>query len=89
MPGVSCQHQFRRFRLGIEPESFLTPGVQQQLNGFLEVAKTFFLRLALSIRAGNFQTSRPKTAFVRLAVMNDGREFSHAPILAFLVVEEK
>lgn len=77
MPGVSCQQKFRRLRLGIEPEGFFTPGVQQQLNGFLEVAKALFLRLALAIRAGNFQTSCPKTAFVGFTLMNDGSEFLH------------
>src|ERR1035441_6609801 len=61
----------------------------QELNGFLEVAQTFLLGYALPIRAGNFQTCRPKTAFVRLAAMNDGREFFHAHILARLWLEEK
>jgi len=35
MPAVSCQQKFRRLRLGIEAEGFLTPCVQQELNGFL------------------------------------------------------
>ena len=35
---ASCQHQFRRFRLGIEPENFFAFGFQQELNGFLEAA---------------------------------------------------
>jgi len=78
MPGVSCQHQFRCFRLRIEPEDFFTFGFQQELNGFLEVVQTLFLRLSLAIRAGNLQTRRPKTAFVRLAMMNDGCECFHA-----------
>jgi hypothetical protein len=74
MPAVSCQHQFRRLRLGIEPENLFAFGVQQELNGFLEVAKTFFLGLALPIRAGNFQTRRPKTTFSRFAPVNNGCE---------------
>ena len=82
-PDVSCQHQFRRFRLGIEPENFFAFGFQQEFNGFLEVGQTFFLGLSLAIRAGNFQAGRPKTAFVRLALMNDGREYLHAPCSAF------
>jgi hypothetical protein len=77
-PGDSCQQQFRRFRLGIEPENFFTFGFQQELNGPGEIAKTFFPGFALSIRTGNFETGRPKTAFARLAVMKDGREFFHA-----------
>ena len=37
-PPLSCQHQLRRLRVGIEPENFFAFDVQQQLNGFLEVA---------------------------------------------------
>jgi hypothetical protein len=62
---------------------------QQELNGCLEVAETFLLGFALAIRTGNFQTGRPKTAFVRLAVMHVGRGFFQAHILAFFVVEGK
>jgi hypothetical protein len=55
------------------------------LNGFLEVGETFFLGLTLAVRAGNFQTRRPKTAFVRLATMNDSCECFHTFFLAFPV----
>src|SRR5258706_2673872 len=53
---------------------------QQELNGLFEVAKTRFLGLALTIGAGNFQTSRPKTALIRLAPVNNSRELFHALI---------
>ena len=74
-PGVSCQFQFGGLRRGIEPENFFACGVQEKLNGRLEVAQTFLPGLALSVCAWNFQTSRPKTTLVRLAAMNYGREF--------------
>jgi hypothetical protein len=64
--------------LGIEPENFFAFSVQQQLNGFLEVGKTFFLGLALTIRAGNFQARRPKAAFSRFAPVNNGCKLFHA-----------
>jgi hypothetical protein len=59
------------------------------LNGFLEVAQTFLLSFAPSVRAGNFQTRRSKPAFVRPAAMHDGCEFFHVHALALPVVEEK
>jgi hypothetical protein len=64
--------------LGIEPENLFAFSVQQELNGFLEVAKTFFLGLALTIRAWNFQTRRPKAAFSRVAPVNNGGKLFHA-----------
>ena len=76
-PGVSCQQQFRGFRLWIEPENFRPFGFQNERNGFPQIAETFFLRLALPIRAGNFETSRPETAFVRFATVNNCCELFH------------
>ena len=46
MPDVSCQHQFRRLRRGIEPENLFAFGFQQELNGFPKVAQTFFFGLS-------------------------------------------
>jgi hypothetical protein len=53
---------------------------QQELNGVLEAGQAFLPSLALSVRTGNFQTRRQKTAFVRLTAMQDGCEFFHEPI---------
>ena len=66
--------------MGIEPENLFAFSVQQELNGFLEVAKTFFLGLALTIRAGNFQTRRPKAAFSRFAPVDNGCKLFHVTI---------
>jgi len=52
-------------------------GIQQELNRLCKVAQTFILGFALSIGAGDFQAGRPKTAFVRLALMNDRSELFH------------
>jgi hypothetical protein len=89
MPALSCQEKLRRLRLGIEPEGFLTACVQEVLNGFLEVGKTFLLCPALAVGAGNFETSRPKTAFIGFAPVNNGCELFHGDILALVVAEEK
>ena len=80
MPAVSRQQQLRRLRLGIEPEGLFPPGVQQELNRLLEVAQTLLLGLALTIRAGNFQARRPKTALVWFAPVNNGCELFRVPI---------
>jgi hypothetical protein len=82
MPADSCQHNFLSFRLRIEPEHFFAFGFQQELNGILEVGQTFLLGFAMSVRAGNLQASGPKTAFFRLAMVDDSREVFHAYILA-------
>jgi hypothetical protein len=66
--------------LGVKPEGFLKSGLQQELDGLSKVAQTFILGFALSVGPRHFKTCRPKTAFVRLALMNDGRELFHAPI---------
>src|SRR6266496_2109148 len=79
MPAASCQQKFRRLSFGIEPEGFLSSGVQQELNGLLEVAKAFCLGLALAIRARNFQTRRPITALIGFASVNNSCELFHAP----------
>ena len=77
MPGVSCQQKFRGFRSWIETENFLPFGFQNERNGCPQVGETFFLRLALPIRAGNFETSRPETAFARFATVNNSCELFH------------
>jgi hypothetical protein len=59
------------------------------LDGLLEVGETFLFRFALAVRAGNFQTSRPKTPFTGFAPVNNGCELSHGDILALFVAEEK
>jgi len=87
-PGASCQEKFRRFRLGIEPESFLTPGFKQETNRFLKIAKTFFLGLTLSVSPGNFKTGGPKTAFIQFAAVNNGCESSHGFILLHFALKE-
>ena len=76
-PGVSCQQQFRGFRLWIETENFLPFGFQNERNGCPQILETFFLRLALPIGAGNFETSRPETAFVRFATVDNSSELFH------------
>jgi hypothetical protein len=81
MPGVSCEQKFRRLRLRVEPEGFLASSVQEELNGLSKIGETFILGFPLSIGPGHFQTSRPKTALVRLALMNDRRELFHAHIV--------
>ena len=77
MPGVSCQRKFRGFRFWIETENFLPFDFQNERNSFPQIAETFFLRLARPIRAGNFETSRPETAFVWFATVNNGCEVFH------------
>ncbi len=67
----------------------LTPRVQQGLNGFLEVAKTFLPGFALAVAAGDFQASGLKTALIRFASVNNGCELFDGHILAFFVAEEK
>jgi hypothetical protein len=89
MPGVSREHQFGSFRTGIEPERLFAFGVHEELDRRLEVLKAFFLGIALSICAGNFQTRSPKAAFLRLAMMHDSREFLHAANLTLRGLKEK
>jgi hypothetical protein len=50
---------------------------KQELNSLFNVLQAFIFGLAWSIGPWHFQASRPKTAFVRLALMNDRRELFH------------
>jgi hypothetical protein len=77
MPGISCHQKFHRLRLRVKPEGFLASALQQKLNSLSKVLQAFVLSLALSIGSWDFQTGCPKTAFVWLALMNDGRELFH------------
>ena len=55
--------------MGIQSKYLFPFCLKQKLNGFLEIGQTFLPILALAIGTGNLQASRPKAAFVRLALM--------------------
>src|SRR5580658_6838254 len=51
------------------------------------VVEAFVLGFALPVGARHFQTGRPKTAFVRLALMQDRGELFHAGTVGFSTPE--
>ena len=52
--GMKGPEHFHLVESLADPENFFALGIQQELNGRLEVAQTFLLGIALSVRAGNF-----------------------------------
>ena len=89
MPGVSCHQQLGHFSFGIESRDFLSFALQQQLNRFGKITKTFLSGFTLPISTGHFQAGGPETVFLGFPTMNYRCESSHVPTIPRTADEDK